>query len=51
MSANIRRGTSLKQFLKRWVAVALVAAVGCAGTTSYQKAKEAKRTSATTTWR
>ena len=40
MSANIRRGTSLKQFLKRWVAVALVAAVGCAGTTSYQKAKE-----------
>jgi len=40
MSGNIRRGTSLKQFLKRWVAVALVAAVGCAGTTSYQKAKE-----------
>ncbi len=41
MSPNIRKGTRLKQFLKRSVATALVvAAAACAGTTSYQKAKE-----------
>jgi general secretion pathway protein D len=40
MSENNRKGTSLKQFLKRSIAAALVAAVGCAGTTSYQKAKD-----------
>ena len=41
MSAKIRKGTRLKQFLKRSIAAALVVATAaCAGTTSYQKAKE-----------
>ena len=41
MNAQHRKGTSLKQFLKRSIAAVLVVATAaCAGTTSYQKAKE-----------
>lgn len=40
MNAQHRKGTSLKQFLKRSIAAVLVVwTAACAGTTSYQKAK------------